>query len=135
MKKPADPVSANVPPMQTTKVRLRARGGAVVAALLALAGCATGRNDMTGPIVGGALDLPDHFLVARSGLGKSEEPKAGEDCRNPMIDPRDKTMLTLRRSAGGKGDYWLESQKYGVTSRQLLRIDCATGKALGIVDQ
>lgn len=103
--------------------------------LFALAGCATGKNDMAGPIVGVPLDMPDHFMVARSGLGKSEEPKPGEGCKNPMVDPRDKTMLTLRRSAGGKGDYWVESQKYGVTSQHLLRIDCATGKALGIVDQ
>jgi hypothetical protein len=104
-------------------------------AVLALAGCATGRNDLSGPIVGVALDQPDHFKVAHSGLSKSEDPKPGEGCKNPMVDPRDGTMLTLRRSAGGKGDYWVESQKYGVTSQQLLRIDCATGKAVGIVDQ
>ncbi len=95
---------------------------------------------MDGPIVGVPIDVPDHFMVVRSGLGKAGEPKPGEGCRNPMVDPRDKTMLTLRRSAGGKGDYWTESdlvgsQKYGVTTRQYLRIDCATGKALGIVDQ
>ncbi|MGA7990451.1 MAG: hypothetical protein WCC53_03360 [Thermoanaerobaculia bacterium] len=113
-----------------------ARGGAaaVAIALLALAGCTTVRNDMSGPIVGVPLDLPDHFMVARSGLGRAEEPASGEGCRNPMVDPRDKTMLTLRRSAGGKGDYGVENEKYGVTSQQLLRIDCATGKAIGIVD-
>ena len=106
---------------------------------LALVGCASSsRNDMSGPVVGVPLDLPDHFKVARSGIGKSEEPKADGVCRNPMVDPRDHGELTLRRSAGGKGDYWPEggirgARTYGLTSQQLLRIDCATGKAIGIV--
>lgn len=118
--------------MTTTTSRLLA-GGGLAAALLALAGCATGRNDLSGPVVGVALDLPDHFMVARSGLGRTDEPKPGEGCRNPMVDPRDHTILTLRRSAGGTGDYWVGSQKYGLTTTQLLRVDCATGRAIGIV--
>jgi hypothetical protein len=121
--------------MKTTQPGLPVRGGALAAALLALAGCATVRNDLASPIVGVPLDQPDHFRIAASGLGKSEEPREGEGCRNPMVDPRDGTMLALQRSAGGKGDYRVESGKYGLTSRQLLRIDCATGKAVGIVDE
>jgi hypothetical protein len=45
------------------------------------------------------------------------------------------------RSKNGTGDYQVLGQQYeldsiyGVDSRHLLRIDCATGKALGIVDQ
>lgn len=121
--------------MHTTKPEFLARGGALAAALLVLAGCATARNDMGGPIVGVPLDLPDHFKVAASGLGKSEEPREGEGCRNPLVDPRDGTMLALQRSAAGRGDYRVESGKYGLTSQQLLRVDCATGKAAGIVDE
>ncbi len=105
--------------------------GLAAALLLALAGCASGKNDMSGPIVGVPLDLPDHFVVVQSGVGKANEPKPDEGCRNPMIDPRDKTLLELRRSANGKGDYRV--QNYGLASTQLLRIDCATGKAIGIV--
>jgi hypothetical protein len=116
--------------MRKPRAILLAAGG-----LLALAGCASTRSDLSGPVVGVPLDLPDHFMVARSGIGKHAEPKAGEGCRNPMIDPRDRTELVLRRSAGEKGDYRVESQKYGLTSRQLLRVDCATGKAIGIVDE
>jgi hypothetical protein len=105
---------------------------------LALAGCASSSgNDMSGPVVGVALDTPDHFMVALSGIGKYGEPKADGVCRNPMVDPRDRTELYLRRSAAGKGDYGLEGltdvKKYGMTSQQLLRIDCATGKAIGLV--
>jgi hypothetical protein len=109
--------------------------------VLALAGCAsTSGKDMSGPVVGAALDAPDHFMVARSGIGKFEEPKADGACRNPMVDPRNKTELLLRRSAGGKGDYGVDlgvygGGKYGMTTQQLLRIDCATGKAIGIVAQ
>jgi hypothetical protein len=109
-----------------------------VLAALSLAGCASSSGDLSGPVVGVPLDLPDHFVVARTGFGKTEEPKADGVCRNPMLDPRDRTELTLRRSAGGRGDYWPEagirgSHTYGLTSQQLLRIDCATGKAVGIV--
>lgn len=100
---------------------------------LALLGCASTGRDMSGPVVGVPVDTPDHFMVARSGVDKYAEPKADGVCRNPMIDPRDRTELLLRRSAGGKGDYWVQSQKYGLTGSLLLRIDCATGKAVGIV--
>lgn len=109
--------------------------------VLALAGCAsTSGKDMSGPVVGVPLDTPDHFMVARSGIGKFEEPKADGVCRNPMIDPRDRTELYLRRSAGGKGDYAADpgsfgGGKYGMTSQQFLRIDCATGKPIGLVAQ
>lgn len=107
---------------------------------LSLAGCASTSRDMSGPVVGVPLDTPDQFMVARSGIGKAEEPKADGVCRNPMVDPRDKTELLLRRSAGGKGDYGVDAGvfgggKYGMTTQQLLRIDCATGKAIGIVAQ
>ncbi len=112
------------------------------ALLLALAACASGKSDMSGPVVGVPLNLPDHFMVAGSGIGKAVEPKAGEGCRNPMVDPRDRTLLELRRSANGIGDYRVmagqdaglaSGSKYGMSSRDLLRIDCATGKAIGLV--
>lgn len=112
-----------------------------VALLLALAACASSKgNDMSGPVVGAVLDAPDHFMVAGSGIGKARDPKPEEGCRNPMVDPRDKTVLELRRSANGVGDYrpaagdgGIASGKYGMSSRDLIRIDCATGKALGLV--
>ncbi len=92
---------------------------------------------MSGPVVGVPLDLPDHFVVARSGIGKTEEPKADGVCRNPMIDPRDRTSSrsgappAARATTGPRAESGAHT--YGLTSRQLLRIDCATGKAIGIV--
>ncbi len=134
--------------MHTKTLRLLAGGGTVALALLAPPGCATGKNDMSRPIVGVPVNMPDHFLVVVSGVAQAEDPKPGEGCKSPLADPRGKTvktLLTLKRSADGKGDYVVETmgdessgvdgKAYGLTSRQFLRIDCATGKALGIVDQ
>ena len=134
--------------MRTKTSRLLAGGGAVALSLLALPGCATARNDLSRPIVGAPVNVPDHFMVVMSGVARVEEPGPGEGCKSPLADPRGKTVrtiLTLRRSADGKGDYMVDTtgeeslgidgKVYGLTSRQLLRIDCATGKALGIVDQ
>jgi hypothetical protein len=96
---------------------------------------------MEGPVVAEAKSLPDHFMVAGSGVARKEEPKAGEGCRSPMVDPRNGTALNLMRSKNGVGDYQVLGNQYeldslyGVDPRHLLRIDCATGKALGIVDQ
>jgi hypothetical protein len=110
-------------------------------AVLLLAGCASGPDPMARPVVAEAKDLPDHFLVVATGLSQRAEPKAGEGCRNPMVDPRDGTALNLVRSKDGTGDYQVMNRefelktRYGVDSRHLLRIDCATGKALGIVSE
>jgi hypothetical protein len=113
----------------------------VTSALVALAGCASSRSSMAGPVVAEAKNLPDHFMVAVTGIAQREEPNSSEGCRNPMADPRNDTTLNLVRSKGGTGDYQVLGVEYGldstygVDSRHLLRIDCATGKALGIVDQ
>ncbi|MEO8585828.1 MAG: hypothetical protein ABI584_06685 [Acidobacteriota bacterium] len=109
-------------------------------AAAALAACAS--SPMTGKIVAQATELPDHFMVTESGLSRMDEPKAGEGCKNPMADPRKGTILNLMRSKGEVGDYQLLGEddfeiqaRYGVDSTHYLRIDCATGKALGIVAQ
>jgi hypothetical protein len=110
-------------------------------ALFALAGCASSGGSIEGPVVAQARDLPDHFMVTATGLSQKEEPKPGEGCRNPMVDPRNGTSLTLMRSKDGIGDYQVTGREYeiqsgyGVDSSHLLRIDCGTGKALGIVNR
>ncbi len=103
---------------------------------------------MNSPVVASPVNMPDHFMVVMGGLAQREEPQPGERCKSQLVDPRGKinaTILTLRRSADGKGDYTVDTmgdespglsgKTYGLTSKQLLRIDCATGKALGIVDE
>ena len=114
---------------------------AATLALVALQGCASSRGSMEAPVVAEARNLPDHFMVAVTGVAQKEEPKSGEGCRNPMVDPRNGTALNLMRSKNGVGDYQVLGSQYeldslyGVDPRHLLRIDCATGKAIGIVDQ
>lgn len=121
---------------KTTRVKFAVALGAAAA----LVACASGRGSMAGGIVAEARDLPDHFMVSVSGLSQMEEPKAGEGCRNPMVDPRNGTVLNLMRSKDGAGDYQVLGEqyslasRYGVDSRHYLRVDCATGKGLGIVE-
>lgn len=120
---------------KTTRLKFALALGAVAA----LVACASSLNSMTGPIVAQATDLPDHFMVTETGLSRMEDPKAGQGCKNPMSDPRKGTILNLMRSKGEVGDYQVLGEdfqfqaRYGVNSMQYLRVDCATGKALGIV--
>jgi hypothetical protein len=78
-----------------------------------------------------AEDTPTAFVTE-----DGEHPEQGW-CRNPLIDPRDQTRLRLVRSAAfgdsQRGDYEVPQGRYGVGPRELLRIECATGQALGIV--
>ena len=104
-----------------------------VAAILIFAiGCAcssvSGRDDA---LIRQGIDLPDHFLIAtQSGR---VEPSSDGTCHNPMVDPRDGTSLTLMRSAEGRGDYEVPESRYGAGPNELLRLECATGRPLGIV--
>ncbi|TMQ58821.1 MAG: hypothetical protein E6K76_06775 [Candidatus Eisenbacteria bacterium] len=98
-----------------------------VAALITLSlvgGCASGIHP--------AIDAPTHFLV-RAPDGRAVEPTPGDECKNPMIDPRDGAPLILVRSAGGRGDYQVPVARYGVRKGELLRLECGTGNVVGIV--
>jgi hypothetical protein len=81
------------------------------------------------------VDAPDHFLVVvldASGTETTSEPLGNPACRSPLQDP-DGARLTLERSSGGQGDYAVEEGRYGVRAGELLRVECATAKPLGIV--
>lgn len=54
-------------------------------------------------------------------------------CRSPLLDPTDGTEIILVESIEGLGDYRVPSGKYGMKNNELLRIDCQSGKVLGIV--
>ncbi|MCB1009562.1 MAG: hypothetical protein KDB94_11800 [Acidobacteria bacterium] len=77
-----------------------------------------------------ARDVPALF---ERGTGVPGVRAAAGSCWNPMVDPRDGTTLRLVRSANGAGDYEPPAGRYGVGSDQLLRLDCASGKTIGIV--
>ena len=93
------------------------------------AGCASSGGPSAALV--SATDTPVAFLVEENGALRP--PRAGEGCRNPLVDPRTDLRLVLERSEGGHGDYSVPEGRYEVGAGQLLRIDCATGKALGIV--
>ena len=126
---------------KTIRMKLAVAFGAAVSlgAAAALVACASGGGSIAGGVVAEAKDVPDHFMVSVTGVARMEEPKAGEGCRNPLIDPRNGTELSLVRSKDGIGDYqvlgeqYSAGSRYGADSRHYLRVDCATGKALGIV--
>lgn len=104
-----------------------------------------------------ARDLPTMFLADTT----IRSTRATPGCTSPLVDPRDGTKLMLVRSqqVGGdltpttsrsptrdvvptsppghntfRGDYAVEAVgRYGMAANELLRIDCVTGRGLGIV--
>lgn len=100
------------------------------AALLSVTGCALNTAMWTSREVRAAEDVPQQFITEDGTLPV-------DACRSPLVDPRDQTRLRLFRSApiGGSqhGDYEVPSGRYGVGRNELLRIDCGTGEAIGIV--
>jgi hypothetical protein len=102
-----------------------------VIVMVSLAGCAAKQASTHPGSQGEAADTPDHFMTWTA--AGPLEPQPGGTCRNPLVDPRDGTRLTLIRSADGRGDYEPEPLRYGLKEGQLLRVDCATGRAVGVV--
>lgn len=101
---------------------------------LGLSACAhTSSVDLARQRVAPATDTPAHFLVGSHTGPETSAPRAGEGCRNPLVDGRDGARLVLVRSGDGVGDYEVPAGRYGVGERELLRVDCATGRALGRV--
>ncbi|HET9294042.1 MAG TPA: hypothetical protein VFO06_07080 [Gemmatimonadales bacterium] len=85
-----------------------------------------------------ARDLPEQFVIDTSVIPVPLSPDGG--CVTRMLDPRNGTRLTLvrstRRTASPEflGDYTVDPVgRYGVSSGSLLRVDCTTGRAMGIV--
>ena len=109
--------------------------------LWATAACATGRGAFPPEsAVRPARDLPDRFvLTSGPAPADSAQPTlqpiatGAAACQNPLIDPRDGGRLRLIRSQGGRGDYEVPAGRYGLAGDELLRIDCATLRAMGRV--
>ena len=109
---------------------MRARVLVGVLILAASGGCSTMKGALeTTPdrIDRPAKDTPDLFLR------EDDRPNTGTPCLAVLIDPRDKTAVQLVRTIPGQGDYRVPAGKYGVTDTELIRIDCATGRPVGIV--
>lgn len=101
-----------------------------------LAGCAIG-GASTWPIDAPprrqAVDVPEAFSISPSEVVAPPR-EAADACRNPMYDPRDGTRLVLEAALEGRvGDYAVPPGRYGVRERELLRLDCRTGRPVGVV--
>jgi hypothetical protein len=105
-----------------------------LALLLACAGCSIGLTGGGGGILRDAEDVPNHF--------EPRDPDerilpadtiAGSGCLSPMVDPRDGTEIGFLRSDRNTADYAVPGGMYGVRAGELLRLECNTGKVLGIV--
>ena len=104
-----------------------------VACVIFASGCAANRLTLTNDrILRLAQNVPKSFAVDASIASTANAGQEGT-CYSPMIDPRDQTHLRLVRSAGGYGDYEVPPGRYGVGAGELLRLDCKTGQALGVV--
>lgn len=95
------------------------------------AGCATASGDWSARELRPATDTPTAFVL------EGDEEVGPNECRSPLVDPRDQTHIRLVRSGrtGGHqvGDYEVVGGRYGVGDNELLRIQCSTGQVLGVV--
>jgi len=99
--------------------------------LLAVA-CSSGVGTMTA-VIRPAEAAPARFEPELSELRVPGDTIAGRGCLSPMLDPRDGTVITFLRSRIDVGDYDVPSGRYGVGPGELIRIECNTGRVVGIV--
>ncbi|TBW29291.1 hypothetical protein [Gramella sp. KN1008] len=98
---------------------------ALMVILLAAFGCSS--QSFATKSMRTADDAPE-FFTTKPGMEFSET-----GCRSPLMDPNDGSEIIMVESGRGIGDYRVRSGKYGMRDNELLRIDCQTGKVLGIV--
>jgi hypothetical protein len=89
-------------------------------------GCMTQRDAAAS--IHQASDCPKQFVAKGA-----ENTVASGAARSPMVDPRGGTEIILVRSDRGWGDYEVPTGRYGVKPGELLRLDVATGRVIGIV--
>lgn len=103
--------------------------------LLVTVGCAgagvSGNRD-TLPIRA-ASDVPARFEPRDATLRLVPgDTLAGPGCLSPMIDPRDRTEIRFI-SSKWYGDYEVPAGRYGARPGEVLRLECNTGRVIGLV--
>jgi hypothetical protein len=124
------PVAADPPGAKGGRRDMRGRVLVGILILAASGGCSSWHKAIaTTPdrIDRPATDVPDLFLR------DDGRPNTGTTCLDQLIDPRDKSTIQLVRSIPVQGDYRVAAGKYGVSGTELLRVDCTTGRPVGIV--
>ena len=101
--------------------------------VISLVGCSIGLSG-PGGVLRNAEDVPNHFEPKNPDLRiMPADTIAGSGCLSPMVDPRDGTEIGFLRSGKGEADYAVPGRMYGVGTGELLRLDCNTGKVIGVV--
>ncbi|HJP56539.1 MAG TPA: hypothetical protein VJ847_05860 [Gemmatimonadales bacterium] len=110
-----------------------APGGAALAAILTA--CALGQGNFPADTAARtAEDVPARFEPMAPAMRVApSDTISGGGCNSPLRDPRDGTALRLERAITPRGDYAVPAGRYGVGPGELLRVDCNTGRAIGIV--
>ncbi len=111
---------------------------ALAVSLTLICGCGTNGSSgfpSTAPLRAGT-DLPAQFEPPE-GFGRLSptDTISGGACLTPMRDPRDNSSIKMVRADNGQADYKVPDGHYGVGEHQLLRLDCNTGRPLGIVKE
>jgi hypothetical protein len=107
-----------------------------IAVVAVLGACAIGGGGSFPPdtSVRPAEGMPARFEpVAPASRIAPADTIAGPGCTSPFRDPRDGTLLRMERAISPRADYAVPSGHYGVGPDELLRLDCNTGTAIGIV--
>lgn len=122
----------------------------IVAALSLVAGCATGRSffppdTAARPAQGTPPRFRDAYVVVtpfQMGNQQRNDPGAATGtrsaappaCRTKIVDPTSgKTLKLVRSERGSRGDYEVPDGEYGVTKKELLRVNCLDNTTVGIV--
>lgn len=105
----------------------------LAAAALVLASGACGNTSLNYPtaVLRPAMDAPERFV--REDSSPITGTPGSAMCHSPILDPRSGARLVMERAYQGSGDYSVPADRYGVGARELLRVDCATGQAVGVV--
>lgn len=98
-----------------------------VAVAAVVAACASTGGDLSRPVLRRATRVPDAFVMADGKPGD-----AAPACRTPLYDPSDRAVIRLVRSDKGQGDYEVPEDRYGVQAGELLRLECGSGRPIGV---
>ena len=80
-----------------------------------------------------ASDAPARFEPRNASLRLAPgDTLAGPGCLSPMVDPRDGTEVRFVFSTS-YGEYELPAGRYGARAGELLRLECNTGRVIGLV--
>lgn len=100
---------------------------------LASVSCASAGGGGMGSVQRPGTDLPARFVMDPQQPVAATDTLPGSGCRSPLFDPRDGTRATMVRSTVTIADYAVPAGRYGVGERELLRLECNTGRPVGIV--